>query len=420
MDFSRYVNEINYDEENTLLYNKYNGALYLIDKEELKELKEIIAKNLKLHGKHIDILSEQKFIVETENEIVYENNSNYFLLTIETTSFCNLDCRYCYEKDKETRKAISDSIINDIYEYVENVFLENEKINLRVGFIGGEPLLEKIKICEMAKRINDICELYKRDVHFHIDTNGSILFKDIYDLIDNLNISISLTLENDHNNNRPGKGFNSFDKIVSNLKMLSKKEGNTISIRYNTNEKNINEFEKFVEFVSNELPIVNFITPMYTDEYEYNNFQNKLDKKKFIKWNSSEGLDILIKYGFKINYYLPGKLGTCIAYKPYSCKIYADGIVTLCDAMYHNRSNLHISELSEKIERLHEYFREYKDYNPTKDTKCKSCENLNLCQGNILCRKNECEFESRYDNKVFACSYVKYFLAGKKDYFCKM
>ena len=98
---------------------------------------------------------------------------------------------------------------------------------------------------------------------------------------------------------------------------------------------------------------------MYTDNYDYNLFYNELSIEDFARWNSSEAIDILIKHGFPVTGAISSHLKLCAAYQPYSCKVYADGYISLCDGMFH-RKTLSIAELSENISSSSEKFKQYK------------------------------------------------------------
>lgn len=289
---------------------------------------------------------------------------------------------------------------------------------VHIGFIGGEPLLRSDIVLFMCREIQKLCKEEKREVHFHIDTNGSIPFHEIYESIEHLHISISMTNKGDHNKNRPGKGFDSFERISDNLRIVQPKEHNSLSLRYNANEINIDHFKEFVLYVKKEFPIVSTIEPMYTDEYDYNQFKNNLSLQDFKRWNSTEAIDILIDNGYTIGYSVGGMLSRCIAYQKHSCKIYSDGIVTLCDAMFHDASKLHIDEICNNIWNLEHYFSEYKEYDPMNDSKCSQCKEVAICSGQLFCRNyHPCEYNKRMIDALFLKTYIKHFMQGKQNYF---
>lgn len=237
-------------------------------------------------------------------------------------------------------------------------------------------MLEKDNIYYIYQKVCNLAKQYNRHARYHIDTNGTIPFDDLYQNMDNLHVAISLSMKDDHNLNRPGNGFDSYDCIIHNLDNLNQKKKNSLSIRYNTNDKNIYQFEEFVKYIHKNISICEWIEPMYTDEYSYNEFKNYLPLEKFKVWNSKEAVDIMIQNGYKCHHALRQSLNMCVAYQDYSCKVYADGIVTLCDSMFHNVSTTDISEICNSPNKLQQLFSEYKNYNPIEDEKCRDCMEL--------------------------------------------
>ena len=76
MFISKYVRKIEFDNNNVLLYNMYNGAIYLIKRDVLKIVNDIELNNLyeldETKKQEIEVLKEQKFLVEKENIVKYK------------------------------------------------------------------------------------------------------------------------------------------------------------------------------------------------------------------------------------------------------------------------------------------------------------------------------------------------------------
>lgn len=417
MFFSKYVSFIKLnDSDETILHQKYNGAVYLIKNETLDYIYKNKFKGLNNISELKDLIDYQ-FIVNQEIKPVTIRQCNEFLLTIEMSSQCNLECSYCYQHDpsESKRDVISADSINHIYNYIEKVFLKNPDLNLDLGIIGGEPLLHLDLVTEIIRNIRGLANYYKRSCFVHIDTNGTIDFSDLYNEFPNVRFSVSLSLPEDHNLNRAGCSFNSFERIYLNLKRILPLPHRSISVRYNTNDKNIGNFDQFVKLCQANLPAVDSIVPMYTDCYEFNDFRNDLSIDDFRIWNSTQAIDVLLNARYPVNYTLSSNApNTCIAYQPYSCKIYSDGKVTLCDSMQPSQSKLHLSELVEDVERVNQYFGKYKFYDATQDPHCQSCTDLTLCMGRLFCReKNPCDYNKRFDYDCLLKTYVKYIKQGE-------
>ena len=91
-----------------------------------------------------------------------KDNDNDFLtleVTFQITEDCNLNCSYCYQKNKtpkkmnfETAKIIVDNILDD--DSILNKYTDLKKyVAVSLEFIGGEPLLE-------IELIQQICEYF--------------------------------------------------------------------------------------------------------------------------------------------------------------------------------------------------------------------------------------------------------------------
>ncbi|MFH2116665.1 MAG: radical SAM protein [Bacillota bacterium] len=407
--------DIPYNHKKHIFFNRTNGAICLLSKRDISRTSnKSSSKNENLYIK----LTENK-ILEYEG-ISIQKKFDSFLVTIEMSTLCNLQCLYCYQDKEVVRKEITNEILEKIYAYITAVLEENNKINyVVIGYIGGEPLLHKEKLIKSIKKINELCQSFNKSCYFHIDTNGTIDFSSCYNTMNHLELSVSLSSKNDHNINRPSLYFNSFEVIFENLSRLNN-TNNKLSIRYNTNQSNLKDFSKFVRLVRNRLPHVYNIDPMYTDNYEINkDFNNCMSIKEFAIWNSTKSIDILIKNRFPITGVIASSLKLCAAYQPFSCKIHSDGYVTLCDSMPYS-TILHVTELSKNISLLNERYFEYKNYNPLDDSKCKACKKIVQCQGRLFCKTDSCLYEKRYDELHFLKSFVKYSLKGKAKFFVNM
>jgi sulfatase maturation enzyme AslB (radical SAM superfamily) len=400
-----------------VLFNRTNGAIIELLESEYESLCNGI--NVENHEMYQKIEESEIFNFK---KVSLGKNIKSVYFTIEMSTICNLECTYCYQSNARNRPALSENIEDSIYLYIEKICnIAKEKEEFIFGFIGGEPLLHKEKVFRIINRLTRITEKYGKRACFSIDTNGTIDISEYIESVKRLSLSVSLTTKRDHNELRKSDTFDSFAKIVKNLKNYKQSPYFKVNIRYNTNHNNISEFESFVSFVKKELPIVTDIHASYTDNYEYNKqFYNKLTIQEFIDWNSSIAIDILIKHGFSIDWRLPSSLTMCYAYQPYSCKVLSDGSITLCDGMEYQRI-LTIEELAKDPSLLEKRY-PVKQYNPTNDDFCKNCYQLVQCQGRVFCRNNKdvCNFQRVYNERIFLAKYVEFCHKGKQHLFVGM
>jgi len=159
--------------------------------------------------------------------------------TVFMTNKCNLDCTYCYEKNKQDKsitKEVLDALIKEISEK------ENDDVSVVIH--GGEPLLEfkKIKylIDELKKSGKRIC--------YSVTTNGTLLNRENIDYlireVDNISISIDGE-ENSHDKNRHFKdGRGSYEIIDKNINKYLMENKNNIKARMTINRYNYENISK--------------------------------------------------------------------------------------------------------------------------------------------------------------------------------
>ena len=100
--------------------------------------------------------------------------TKYVMITL--TEKCNLDCIYCYEKNK-TLKTISFDLMIDL---IENELYENDGYDVcEITLHGGEPFLE-------FKLLKKVCEYvwsksYPKKYYFFASTNGTLVHGEIKD-----------------------------------------------------------------------------------------------------------------------------------------------------------------------------------------------------------------------------------------------
>ena len=115
-------------------------------------------------------------------------------LQVQVTDICNLKCPYCYVKQR--KNVLTFDMFLRQYEKLDKLFSlfayykpEHRKFN--VGFFGGEPLLNLdviLKITEFLRKENRLADA-------HIQTNGTILTKDIVDILNTNGIGWSYSYD---------------------------------------------------------------------------------------------------------------------------------------------------------------------------------------------------------------------------------
>lgn len=413
MKISKYVKFFNYDDSNSILYNSINGAVLKIEnkyiKENMLDITTCSPEEIDML-KNLDIfISDSESIKKLENS--FSSTQTALVITVELTKECNLNCSYCYQHNSEKYNKISKETMDLIIRYIDNCTNINKFDIVRVDFIGGEPLLAKNELIYIYTKVLEICK--NKGIKFKpgLDTNGVLLTSDFLKHFHYLNMSITLTSPEDHNKNRPFKNNSpSYDTIIKSLIKCKQEINNdniSLSIRYNTNEFNYHLFEEFLINLSNLDIKISTVNPMYTDEYDYNNFTNGLSKQEFIIWNSTTAIDLLIKYNFRISFYPQTKLRACKAYQKFNCKVFANGFIGLCDSFENLNNTITINDIANNPDYLNIYFKNIKNWTPLEDNQCLNCSDLVLCGGKYFCKKNPCQFY-RYDLENYFRKYIYY------------
>ncbi|WP_305907526.1 radical SAM protein [Methylomarinum sp. Ch1-1] len=109
------------------------------------------------------------------------------MVVLQSTSFCNLNCSYCYlsEESRRNKSAMAISTIETIFEKL----LSSRYVDktLRVSWHSGEPLILKPsyyrEAIERILKIRDYYCLSDFNIRFDIQTNGTLINQEWCDLI---------------------------------------------------------------------------------------------------------------------------------------------------------------------------------------------------------------------------------------------
>ena len=112
----------------------------------------------------------------------------------------------------------------------------------------------------------------------------------------------------------------------------------------------------------------------------------------------------------------------CQGYSKYSCKIYSDGKVSVCDAMYHDEATVDIEALVNNINSLELYYDKIKRYSPLNDVECSCCSNLVQCGGKRFCRDWDevCNYQQEYIESEFVKTYIYHYMHGNARLFVNL
>lgn len=147
-------------------------------------------------------------------------------ISIEVSSGCNLDCRYCYNGTHENNnmsKGVAEKSLKLFFSYAKK---NNINSLGEIGFIGGEPLLNFKVIEYIVERVDYYKKQYCVGINgFSIVTNGTLLSDYIIDFINKHKVRVRISLDGDkvtHNINRMSKKRNDYyDNIINGIKRIN-------------------------------------------------------------------------------------------------------------------------------------------------------------------------------------------------------
>lgn len=137
---------------------------------------------------------------------------------IHTTKICNMDCTYCYEKDK-TSTYTWDEIKN----ILDGILNNSSDRKCSIEFLGGEPIIGFSHIKKTVEYM-EAADDFEVD-HYMITTNGTILNEEILQwLRDNPKVYISISIDGGRVANMlriyKTTGKTTLEDVVKNSKIL--------------------------------------------------------------------------------------------------------------------------------------------------------------------------------------------------------
>lgn len=172
-----------------------------------------------------------------------DNDESTFHLHVNPTVDCNFRCWYCYEKHVKGSRMQPD-MVEKVKTLMEKTIASHRQLKSFVlSFFGGEPLMYFNAVVKpLMEHLYALCDRQALCPSVSFTTNGYLLNEKMVDFFDGKDVSFQITLDGDrerHDKTRfmpTGKG--SFDRIVSNIKLLAR-HGHSIIMRINYTADNI-------------------------------------------------------------------------------------------------------------------------------------------------------------------------------------
>lgn len=198
-------------------------------------------------------------------EIIETAFYNASHIVFEVTDACNLKCKYCGygefygRNDDRNNEFMSFETIKNFIDHFFPIWNSNKNDSsikpVSIGFYGGEPLLNIEVIKETVCYLNSLPDSTRR-FHYHMTTNAVLIDKYIDFLIDNeFSLLISLDgSEYDHSYRIFPNGKNSFNKVLSNIKIIKQKNPSFFknNVNFNSVLHDRNSVDSVTEFIKSE------------------------------------------------------------------------------------------------------------------------------------------------------------------------
>lgn len=234
-------------------------------------------------------------------------------LMINITEKCNLTCKHCYIKDKNS--------VDFTFAKLKKIVADFYKLQgIKLVLTGGEPLL--------YNKLRDLLIFLKAIPIAKILLTNGVLLEEKSDLIDllkvnNFEIFVSIDgLEDTHNDFRDA---DCFQDSIEGIKLLLKKK-NKVSINTMVHKQNLNEFADLLKLIKSLGNIMNWTIDIPT----FDKSTPKFVRDKY-KVTAEEGGEILRGYGWGEFY---GSESYDFACGPNIMAIDALGVVTKCGFFY--------------------------------------------------------------------------------------
>lgn len=127
------------------------------------------------------------------------------------------------------------------------------------------------------------------------------------------------------------------------------------------------------------------------DEYPFNTeFVEGLDDRTFYEWRANYATPLLLDYGWPVYFKDYSQVFLCQGHQPGSYKFYADGSMTICDAMQVNKSRCNINETDIDHAAADRIYADIKEQDPLLVAGCSTCPVTSICGGRKWCDRHSC------------------------------
>ena len=263
MAYKSYYNFIyKRNDDEWVMYNTLNSALVILSNCEKETYDKLPNENIDIHSSFEKELYSLGFILDDDyDEKGIVTNSRFRRMFIEksaylrilTTTLCNANCEYCYEKGFQPV-----NITMETAKQVVKFILEKSNVEiLYLHWFGGEPLLNIQVIDYIMDNVYEKLKEKGVSIYVYITSNASLINNDLINKIkDNWHTNwIQITIDDLGAKYDKVKKYNpeqyNFQKVVRNIELLLNSEI-LVNLRINYDEKDIKKVSEVSEYFINK------------------------------------------------------------------------------------------------------------------------------------------------------------------------
>lgn len=220
-------------------------------------------------------------------------------ICVHISSRCNLNCRYCFKENAES-KELNESEIRKFIDLMLGMHPNANRYIIDMSG-SGEPLLNVALIDAMSRICHEYSDKYLCEFQPRLVTNGTLLTQENVRFLQDAGVLFGISIDGDkahHNYNRVDKrGIGSYDKIMENVKQIENKSYIGAAVTLTNENCNIT---KIIKQLIKYFPTIAIKPVRYVDgrdfDYETINYQYE----KFYKFLLRKTLSGDLRYLYSI------------------------------------------------------------------------------------------------------------------------
>lgn len=411
MYFSKYNIIIPIKKNIYILYNTYSNSYFITGDKFIKKYANIRDALDYIDIKTYQLMLNNRYIVNIKEDIYNLNyneykasiaNSEIIYLTISPTLLCNLNCDYCFQRDR--LKGKKNTLNNDEWQYIIhwiNMAVDNNPNikNMIIRIFGGEPLMFFNDIKENIGNLKHKI-MNKVKINMMIYTNGILLNEKMASEFTKMGINqIQISVDEER------MVDNKFTNNLFNACMYLEKYNINNYVRINY-DKRIDKYINKIRYIENELKkyktTISYLAPIFEPNKECSLNQESIllsetDLYKEYKISVFEklGKNSLIDFPTR-------KRLSCYNESRYSLNIGPNLEIYQCHTLIGSDQSVgNLAQINsfEELITMREKIKELKI-----DSQCFNCKYYPICIGECSLRrkyKDKCIIDDKYISGLF-------------------